>query len=160
MNERLIEMRDYASSHAMAALEFVDNNALEIGVVLLGVGTLLACDLVWRRWLKRKGMRMALRERDLKEKELLTTIINDGLFEAEMAGKISTRRMNELYATLARDLKLDDLVPKKRNCAILKENIKRKRIAEGKLDPKEIGKKKFSERVGSFANKFWRTKAA
>lgn len=160
MNVDLIDMRNQAIGYASDGVGFVADNALEIGVILVGVGTLLACDLTWRHWLKRKGYRMALRERDLKEKELLTTIINDGLFEAELKGKLSEKRMNELYATLAHDLQLPDLVPKKRNCAILKETLKRKRIHEGKLDPKSFGKKKFSERIGSFANKFWRTKTA
>ncbi len=155
----LIDVRNQAIDYAMLGVGVVGDNALEIGVVLLGAGTLMAMDYSWRRWLNRKGYRMALRERDQKEKELLTRIINDGLFEAEMKGEISERRMNELYATLAHDLELYDLVPKQRNCKMLKENIKRKRIKEGKLDPNEIGKKKFSMAIGSFA-KFWRPKAA
>ena len=163
MNERLIEMRDYVSDHVMTATEaslgFISDNALEIGGVLVAVGVLFAIDLCWRRWLKGRGYRMALKDRDRKMDEILTRVINDGLFEAECAGHVSRQEVRRKYAELQSKLDLPDLVPKQHLLANTKERIKSKRIKEGKLDPNTIGKKKFSERIGSFATKFWRPKA-
>ncbi len=159
MNERLIEMRHHVYGYATDAAGFVADNALEIGVVLVGVGILLACDYGWRRWLKGRGYRMALKDRDRKMNEILTRVINDGLFEAECKGDMSKQEVRRLYAELQAKLNLPDLVPKQHLLASTKERIKSKRIKEGKLDPNTIGKKKFSERIGSFATKFWRPKA-
>lgn len=131
----------------------------EVGVTLLTVGTLAAIRQTIVDWRKRKGFRMAVRERTTKETELLSQIINDGLFEAEMNGKISEQRMKALYKLCSDKLDLPDLVPKQVRLKIVKEEVKRRLIESGKLDPKTLGKTKFSETIGGFAKKFWKKAA-
>lgn len=133
---------------------------VHVGGGLVGAGLVLAAHSVWKDWKKKKGYRMAVRERTAKETELLGQIINDGLFEAECAGKISTQRVRALYGELSKKLNLPDLVPKQHRLPMLKEELKRKRIKEGKLDPKTIGRTVFGQAVGEFAKKFWPVKKA
>lgn len=133
-------------------------NLLEVGIGLVGIGTVAACIQLYRDWKKQKGYRMAVRERTTKETELLSEIINDGLFEAECAGKISNQRVRALYAEMSKKLNLPDLVPKQHRLPILKEELKRKRIKEGKLDVKQWKRTTFSDTVGKF--NFWTKKSA
>lgn len=132
---------------------------LELGVAMLTIGTLAAIRELIIEWKKRKGFRMAVRERTTKETELLGEIINDGLFEAELAGKISEQRMKALYKLCSEKLDLPDLVPKQTRLKIVKEEVKRRLIQSGKLDPKSLSKTKFSETIGGFAKKFWKKAA-
>lgn len=131
----------------------------DVGMGLIAIGVALAANQLWRSWKKKKGYRMAVRERTTKETELLGQIINDGLFEAECAGKISSQRVRALYNDISKKLDLPDLVPKQYRLPMVKEELKRKRIREGKLDPKTMNKTIFSEKIGGFATKFWPKKA-
>lgn len=142
-----------------AAEAFQNISLLDAGVMLVTVGTIAGLRQLIVDWKRRKGFRMAVRERTTKETELLCQIINDGLFEAELSGKISEQRMKALYKLCSDKLDLHDLVPKQTRLKILKEELKRKRILEKKLDPKTLSKTKFSEAIGEFANKFWKKAA-
>lgn len=129
---------------------------LELGVAMLTIGTLAAIRELIIEWKKRKGFRMAVRERATKETELLGQIINDGLFEAELAGKISEQRMKALYKLCSEKLDIPDLVPKQTRLKIVKEEVKRRLIKDYKIKPETLTKTTFSETIGGFANKFWR----
>ncbi len=106
-----------------------------------------------RDWKQQRGYRMAVRERTDKETELLCQIINDGLFEAELKGKLSERRMNALYQLCSDKLELPDLIPKERRLKLVKEQVKSRLVKSGKLNPATWRKTTFSTHVGKF--KFW-----
>lgn len=154
------EVTAYAVGLLKTATDRAGNvSLLDVGIFLVAAGTILGLRVLYKDWKKKKGYRMAVRERTTKENELLTIIINDGLFEAELAGRLSEQRMNALYNELSKKLDLPDLVPKERRVKIVKDEILRRRIANGKLDPHTWRNTKFSETIGGFANKFWVKKA-
>lgn len=144
---------------------FLNLDGFQIGAGLVATGCVLAAYQFYKDWKKRKGYRMAVRERTAKEAELLCSIINDGLFEAEMAGKLSQQRMNALYNEVSKKLGLPDLVPKERRLKIVKEEIKARLFHEDKPEkicPTNKGKSlkwhnfhrtTFAEHIG----KFWNT---
>lgn len=152
-----------AAKHSFESLSLGD-----VGIGLLTVGCVLAAVQLFKDWKKRKGYRMAVRERDAKETELLTQIIGDGIFEAEFAGKLSQQRANVLYNELSKKLGLHDLVPKQRRLKIVKEEIKARLFHEDKPEktsPTDKGKSSkwnkfhktsFAETIG----KFWNTSKA
>jgi hypothetical protein len=142
------------TGHLNTGLSYYEHVHLgHVGLALATAGGVLALYALYKDWKKKKGYRMAVRERTTKEAELLGQIINDGLFEAECAGKISNQRVRALYAEMSKKLDLPDLVPKQHRLPILKEELKRKRIKEGKLDIAQWKRTTFSDTVGKF--KFW-----
>lgn len=158
MTVDMIDLRDQAITQMKAAAETVQNNVslLDVGVVLISVGVLAALNAVYKDWRKKKGYRMVLRDRNDKAHALLLDIINDGLFEAECAGKISTKEVNALYAEMSKKLGLHDLIPKQRMVKITKEELKRKRFGGEKKNSKfrewaeARTPKKFAEYVGKY----------
>jgi hypothetical protein len=150
----MIEVRDNVVSYlADSTKAFQDVTLGQVGIGLIAVGCVLAVHALYKDWKKKKGYRMALRERSTKLDEILSQVINDGLFEAEVAGKISQKEMNALYAEISKKLDLPDLVPKQRRCKIVKEEIKARLVKSGKLDVSQWKRTTFSDTVGKF--KFW-----
>lgn len=144
----------------------------DIGIILTTVGLLLGTAYLYRRWRKRRGYRMVVRERMTKNNRLLADIINDGLFEAECAGKISNQEVLKLYAEMAKKLDIPDLVPKKKLAQIVKAELKANRNSSknskarahkpnipGPKPNEIVPKEKFSERIGKFAIN-WRKRVA
>lgn len=140
----------------------------EAAAVLVVVAILLAAYEYYKRWKKKEGYRMILKDLDAKEQELLSRIINDGLFEAECKGEISNTRVRHLYAKMSKKLDLPDLVPKKHRLKIVKEQIKKNRnstdpsiVAAREHHPKIPGgpptpivRPKFGVAFGKFAARF------
>jgi hypothetical protein len=176
MTVDLVDVRehvlDFIASHIKAAMDtFVNFSLMEVGVILTVIGTIAGLNVIWHDWRKKKGYRMVLRDRNDKAHALLTQIINDGLFEAECAGKISTKEVLALYSEMSKKLDLPDLVPKQRRLKLVKAELKKLRnskdpevLAARAHHPKIPGgpptpivRKKFKEYVGSFANKMKRT---
>lgn len=156
-----IELRDELFAKVKAGAEAFQNITLFEAAVFLWTVAVIA--ILYQRfvsWKKRKGYRMAVRERTTKETELLTNIIGDGIFEAEFAGKISQQRAKELYDLCSKKLDLPDLVPKQARLEIVKEQIKARRFhsdKKGDTSKFEAFKKTtFSETIGGFAEKFWK----
>jgi hypothetical protein len=148
------ELFAFGTAHLYTVKTAFENISLgDVGVGLLAVGCVLAAAQLYKDWKKRKGYRMAVRERDVRETELLTNILGDGLFEAEHAGKISNQRARALYDELSRKLDLHDLVPKQHRLKTVKEQIKTRLVKSGKLDPTQIKRTTFAEKIG----KFWNT---
>jgi len=147
------------AGHLNTGIRAFENLSLgQVGFGLVAFGGVLALYSLYKDWKKQKGYRMALRERSTKLDEILSQVINDGLFEAELAGKISQKEMNNLYSEISRKLDLPDLVPKQRRCKIVKEEIKARLVKSGKLDISQWKKTTFSDTVGKF--KFWNTDKA
>jgi len=142
------------AGHLNTGLSYYEHVHLgHVGLVALTAGCVLGLFALYKDWRKKKGYRMAVRERTTKETELLGQIINDGLFEAELAGKISEQRMNALYRLCSDKLDIPDLIPKQRRLKLVKEEIKARLIKSGKLDISQWKKTTFSDTVGKF--KFW-----
>lgn len=170
----LIEVRQEAVVYVLGAYEqaikvFQNFNLLDVGVALVGVGTILALNAIYKDWRKKKGYRMVLRDRNDKTHAILTRVINDGLFEAECAGELSNQEVLQLYKEMEKKLDLPDLVPKKKRLKIVKADLKALRnspkYAKRNKVPlipgdKPLQIKKFSEKIGTFANKFWKAKRA
>ena len=165
MTVDMIDLRDNAIAQLKtAANAFQHVSLLDVGVVLVTVGVILALNIIYRDWRKKKGYRMVLRDRNDKAHALLTKIINDGLFEAECAGKISSKEVNALYAEMSHKLALPGLTPKQRRLKIVKAELKKlrnstdpvvKQAREHKPKipgglPEVIRKKKFAEYIGGF----------
>lgn len=155
MTVDMIDLRDNAIAQMKeAAKAFQNISLLDVGVVLVTVGVLLALNAVFQDWRKKKGYRMVLRDRNDKAHALLTEIIQDGLLDAECAGKISYKEVNALYAEMSRKLGLHDLIPKQRMVKITKEALKRKRFGKDGIKYEEWKRsrmpKKFAEYVGSY----------
>ena len=164
MNIDMIAVRDQVIAKGHTALDaFMGISLLEAGGVVLALG-LLAGAFEWhRRYCKGKGYRMALKVRDRKKKEILSQVINDGLFEAECKGILSNQEVNGLYNELSVKLNLPDLVPAKRRVKIVKSEIKaRLHKGEHKTRPHIPGtpepnvRPRMREKLGNFASKFWR----
>lgn len=132
MTVDMIDLRDQAITQMKAAIETVQSNVslLDVGVVLISVGVLAALNAIYKDWRKKKGYRMVLRDRNDKAHALLLQIIQDGLLDAECAGKISYKEVNALYAEMSKKLGLHDLIPKQRMVKITKEELKRKRFGK------------------------------
>jgi len=155
MTVDMIELREQAFTQLKeAANAFQHITLLDVGVVCVTIGVLLGLNVVWKDWRKKKGYRMVLRDRNDKAHALLTRIINDGLFEAECAGEISNKEVLDLYREMSKKLDLPDLVPKKARLKIVKEDLKRKRFGEKKIDysawKRSKMPKKFAEYIGSY----------
>lgn len=153
MTVDMIDLRDQAITQLKAtASAFQNISLLDVGVTCVTIGVLLALRAIWLDWRKKKGYRMVLRDRNDKAHALLTQVINDGLFEAECAGKLSNKEVLALYKEMSSKLDLPDLVPKKHRLKIVKEELKRQRF--GKIDyaawKKARMPKKFAEYIGSY----------
>lgn len=176
MTVDMLDMRDRAVDFAVTGMKdgaeiFQRLTLLDIGIALVTVGVVLALNVLYKDYRKKKGYRMVLRDRNDKAHALLTQIINDGLFEAECAGKISTKEVLALYSEMSKKLDLPDLVPKKARLKIVKAELKKLRnskdpdIVAARAHkpnipggpPTPIVRKKFKEYVGSFASKLKRT---
>lgn len=130
-----------------------DFGLYEAGVVLVAVGTGAAVYQGIRSWIKRKGFRMVLKDRNDKKHALLLDILTDGIEGAVVKGTISNKEADEMYRELQKKMGLNDLVPKKRLQRMVKEDIKRARVRRG-LPPIPVVKK-VSQRLGNAAM-FWR----
>lgn len=170
----LIEVRQEAVAYVLGTYEqaikaFQNFNLLDVGVALIGVGTILALNAIYKDWRKKKGYRMVLRDRNDKSHAILTRVINDGLFEAECTGELSNKEVLALYQEMEKKLDLPDLVPKQKRLKIVKAELKALRnnpkYAGRNKTPRIPGDKplqirRFSEKIGTFANKFWKAKKA
>lgn len=176
MTVDMLDMRDRAVDFVVTGMKdgaeiFQRLTLLDVGIVLLTVGTVLAINALWQDYRKKKGYRMVLRDRNDKAHALLGQIINDGLFEAECAGKISNQEVLALYREMSKKLDLPDLVPKKTRLKIVKAELKKLRnskdpgIVAARAHkpnipggpPTAIVRQKFKEYVGSFASKLRRS---
>lgn len=163
------EVRDEVIGHLHSGVQMIrdlppHDYLMMVATVLLGAGGILAANLFYQNWRKKRGYRMVLQERRDKIDRLLSDGINSVLFEAELAGKISSKELDAEYQRIADKLGLPDLIPKERRLKIVKNEIKSRlnKGPKGKKPANPItGKKKpFRERIGTFANQFWRTKGA
>jgi|SwirhisoilCB3_FD_contig_51_5937599_length_1985_multi_3_in_0_out_0_2 hypothetical protein len=146
-----------------------DNFLGELGGALIVLGVVLAIANQVKAWIKRKGYRMVLEDRNHKIHALLLDILCDGLEEAEGSGKISKQEKNRTYEMLRKRLGLRDLVPKKRIASEVKSKLKSDRYLrekarkEGKEHrpvipggpPTPIVKNRFVQTMGRAAS-FWR----
>ncbi len=169
MTVDMLDMRDRVVDFAVSGMKeaadaFSHMTLLDVGVVCVAVGVLAGLNVIWKDWRRKKGYRMVLRDRNDKAHALLTQVINDGLFEAECAGKISNKEVLDLYREMSRKLDLPDLVPKKVRLKIVKAELKK--LRNSKADdivaarahkpnipgglPEVVRRKKFKEYVGSF----------
>lgn len=154
----------YVTDRANDGLSAFENFTVgDVGVVLVTVGIVFGLYEWHRSYQKKRGYRMVLRERDNKIHDLLSTIINDGLFEAECRGEISNQEVNRLYQELSKKMCLPDLVPRQRRASIIKSEIKG-RLNNGVYKVKPVipgdrpwqGFQKFRETIGK-ASRFWKT---
>lgn len=153
MTVDMIDLRDQAITQMKEAVNSFQNiTLLDVGVVCVAVGVLLALNAIWKDWRKKKGYRMVLRDRNDKVHALLLQIITDGLQDAECAGKISYKEVNALYAEMSKKLDLHDLIPKQRVAKITKEELKRKRFSKQSYADWKQSRipKKFIEQVGRY----------
>jgi hypothetical protein len=159
MTVDMIDLRDQAVTQLKTVADgFAHLTLLDVGVTCVTVGVLLALRAIWLDWRKKKGYRMVLRDRNDKTHALLTQIINDGLFEAECAGKISNKEVLDLYREMSRKLDLPDLVPKKARLKIVKEDLKRQRF--GKIDYTSWKNSKMPKKFAEYIGKYKFRKAA
>jgi hypothetical protein len=155
MTVDMIDLRDQAITQLKEVGSAIQHiTLLEVGVVCVTIGVLLALRAVWLDWRKKKGYRMVLRDRNDKAYALLTDIIGDGLFEAEHAGKISNKEARLLYKEISDKLGLHDLVPKQHRLKNTAEELKRKRFGKMGIDyaawKKSRMPQKFAEYIGSY----------
>lgn len=153
MTVDIIDLRDQAITQMKeAANSFQNITLLDVGVVCVAVGVLLALNAIWKDWRKKKRYRMVLRDRNDKVHALLLQIITDGLQDAECAGKISYKEVNALYAEMSKKLDLHDLIPKQRVVKITKEELKRRRFSKQSYADWKQSRipKKFIEQVGRY----------
>jgi hypothetical protein len=155
-------------SGVIQQIEVLHADVVELSIVLVALAIFLVALGLFRRWKKKKGYRMVLRDRNDKIHLLITDIINDGLFEAECRGEISNKEVRDLYKELSQKLDLPDLVPKKHRLAIVKEELKRLRYSKDpnivKLrdlhpnipggPPTPIKSAKFGATIGKIATRF------
>ena len=159
MTVDMIDLRDQAITQLKeAANAFQHISLLDVGVACVTVGVLLALRAIWLDWRKKKGYRMVLRDRNDKAHALLTQVINDGLFEAECAGKLSNKEVLALYKEMSSKLDLPDLVPKKHRLKIVKEELKRQRF--GKIDYAAWKKARMPQKFAEYIGKYKFRKAA
>jgi hypothetical protein len=116
----------------------------ELGGAVLALGVILGMAHLIRAWIKRKGYRMVVRDRNDKIHALLLNILQDGLDKAVEDGKISHQELDRTFAELVSKLGLNDLVPKKRIARQVKAGLKaaqQKRRLLGETKPKIPGDK-------------------
>lgn len=190
MNIDMKEVRDDVIGHLSNGVAYVNglsnhDQLLIVGGLVFGYGLFLAIREGVKVYLKhrelqelvaleqriamlrmqRKGeaVKMILQERRDKIDRILSDGLTDLLLDAEMAGKLSRKEADEEYQRLSTALHLPDLIPRQRRFSILKDQIKGRfnRGVYGKKPHIVTGKPKpFRERIGTFANQFWRSKGA
>ena len=143
-------------------------NGGEIGGAFVSLGVILAIGQWIGTWIKQKGYRMVVKDRNDKKHALLLEILQDGILAAEIAEKISRKEADEMFTELAKKHGFRDLVPKKRMQRIVKNELKAARAKRIKAradgtevhpkipgePPTPIVRENFSERLGKAA--FWR----
>lgn len=120
--------------------DFVHSDAFvgDIGGVLLCIGVIFGIGYLAKRWIKRKGYRMVVRDRNDKIHALLLNILQDGLDKAVEDGEISHQEQFKTFAVLADKLGFRDLIPKKRIARQVKAEIKARLAQKGKVPPVKI----------------------
>jgi hypothetical protein len=135
------------------AVSQTDWNALGVIAVVcfvLGGGSyvFLQAPIWWDRWSKyrllqqRRKQIMTDRERQLRE--LMTSIIGDGLLAQAADGKISDQEYKRLSHWAGEDLDLPDLIPTKDRVEQVKTQIRASLSRLKKVDPKLPDAKKLS----------------
>jgi hypothetical protein len=107
-------------------------DTVDLVTLLVSLFLILAAYEWHRSWIKRRGFRMILKDRNDKKHELLLDILTDGIENAEADQKISRKEANDLYMELQRKLGLHDLIPKKRLAQLVKRSLKTDRILREK----------------------------
>jgi hypothetical protein len=164
----LREVRDDVVGHLVDGASYIrelppQDYLIGLGTALLGIGVILGANELYKSWRKKRGYRMVLQERRDKIDRELSDGISDLLMDLELAGKISRKEADIEYQRIADKLKLGDLIPPKRRCKIVKDEIKGRfnRGVYGKKPHIVTGKPApLRERIGTFANQFWRSKGA
>lgn len=149
----------YDTLHELPPQDYI----LGAGFAALGIGVILAANEVYKAWRKKRGYRMVLQERRDKIDRLESDLLTDGLLQANIDGKISNQELDKEFARLAKLLSLPDLVPTKRHLKNTKAAIKGRfnRGVYGKKPHIVTGKPApLRERIGTFANQFWRSKGS
>ncbi len=163
--------------YGMTDIQMPVITAGEVGAVLVGTGLLLGSAYLFKQWVKlrdvrlaakaektRKDMRLqqAMGSRQDRLREILTEIIDDGILDAEMAGKISEQEMKKLLKEMSEKLDLPELVPTKTRSKIVKQEIKARRAKGFYKTCSPIPGPKPGEAtpsvVKTFVNKYWRGK--
>lgn len=154
---------------ALSSWSFEDINLGDVGVGLIIVGAIAAAFQIHRDWVKRKGFRMVLKDRNDKKHAIWLEIIQDGVDDRVEKQEISRKEGDEMIAEAAKKMKLYDLLPKKRIARMVKETLKRDRALREQArkkgeyqervpipggPPTPIVKPKFTERLGKTAAKF------
>ena len=96
----------------------------ELGGAVLALGVILGMAHLIRAWIKRKGYRMVVRDRNDKIHALLLDILQDGLDKAVEDGKISNQELDKTFIELAQKHGFYDLIPKKRIARHIKAELK------------------------------------
>jgi hypothetical protein len=168
----LLELRqsiqEHASDTAYRAMEHVHGiTTMDIVIGLTATIAVLGVYEWHRRWVKGKGLRMALKREHHRVREWLSEGLTELILQGEVDGKISYQEGNRLYNELSQKLDLPDLIPRERRAKIIKEEIKRRiKSTEPELKrarqpvkipgdkPKVQAKKKFRQATGSLLKKF------
>jgi hypothetical protein len=143
-------------TNTLQSIDITEITALDLGCVLVGTGVIAWLYIWHRNWVKRKGFRMVLKDRNDKIHAIWLEIIQDGIDDRLAKGKISNKEADAMFADAAYRMQLNDLIPTKRILKITKERLKRERAQRG-VSPTPP---KFTERLGKTVGKFWRRKAA
>lgn len=184
-DEVIVRVSDTAVQYYDALRDLPPHDYLmAVGLGLVGVGTILAANEAWKYWkqrdaralvalekqleqlkAERKGeaIKMILRERRDKIDRELSDGITDLLLTLEIKGKMSSKETNEEFERISKALALYDLIPRQRRFKMLKDEIKGRfnRGVYGKKPSIVTGKKRsVTEKIGTFAQQFWRSKGA
>ena len=168
----LLELRHGLQDHVIEATNHAVTTVSSFGVPDIAIGVLTTVVVLGvydlhQRWVKGKGLRMALKREHLRVREWLSEGLTDMILQGEVDGKISHQEGDRLYRELSDKLDLPDLIPRERRAKIIKEEIKRRlkstepelrnarqpvKIPGGK--PAVQAKKKFREATGVLLRKF------
>lgn len=174
-NIDLLEFRHNVMSHlyvvadnTMSVIHTMDSMDVAIGlsamIAILGV-------YEWhRRWVKGRGLRMAVKREEQRVREWLSEGLTDLILQGEVDGKISHQEGDKLYNELSKKLDLPDLIPRQRRFKIVKNEIKTRlkstepeaELARKKVHipggmPEVVVRKKFRQSAGGLIQKFWKT---
>jgi hypothetical protein len=189
MSIDLKEVRDDVIGHLAEGANYMrdlppHDYLLVVAGGALAVASILGANEAWKWWkhrdaraiaalehrlaqlkVQRKGeaVKMILQERRDKIDRELADGITDLLLTLEIKGKMSRKETDEEFERISKALALYDLIPRQRRFKMLKDEIKSRfnRGVYGKKPHIITGKKPaFRERIGTFANQFWRSKGA
>ena len=130
IRDRMFHGVSGAWDSTLETLRGLDTVDLVTGLVCLFI--ILAAYEWHSRWIKRRGFRMVLKDRNDKIHALLLDILSDGIENAVDDQKISNKEAEKLYLELQRKLGLNDLVPKKRIASLVKRSLNTDRILREK----------------------------